>query len=385
MTLGAPMTARKNVVTLSSARRTPVSPMQKELFVIDDPHHTNTIELWDIAPRWVFYTDPDFRQNGRFLNSVEREFEHAGRMLRLVLKPARIKRDGKDYEEFPGQREQLIEDVIRRIASERGRLMIEDEERVGLEFSLNEIRTELEKRNHGFPFWEIKEGLQILHGAQIEISYVDTSSGKPEQVSYSGSTFPQLKLRERGQDSQSWVQFNDLIATALRSLRFWQFDYEQSMRIKDPIARWLYKRLFHTVMLEGPEAGVVIIPASLIHQTCGWSNKSRWRDALKRISRSVTAIENEGVATAVDVEDRWERLPMTKRKVDAVYTIHLSERFLDEVKASRARYLANLDDYRQVMGTPPKSFADMDIAKKDQFRRIKAKRSGEPKKTPRLI
>src|SRR5690349_2297272 len=105
------------------------TPLQLILFETSDTtdaRYTNTINLYDIAPRFVFYTDP--RVGGGYLKSVRREVEHAGERYKLMLRPGRLVRsDGSERDEFPEEREQIIEAVMQRIASDRARLTVQDQ------------------------------------------------------------------------------------------------------------------------------------------------------------------------------------------------------------------------------------------------------------------
>jgi hypothetical protein len=134
---------------MAEHRKLARNALQLALFEIDeDGKRKNTIDLYDIAPRFVFYTSN--REAGRYLDAVTREFEHAGKKYVLTLKPARVIRpDGSQVDEFPGEREQIVEEVLRRLAVERGRLELVDHDTVLLRFSLNEIRAELERVHPG--------------------------------------------------------------------------------------------------------------------------------------------------------------------------------------------------------------------------------------------
>ncbi|HEV2602228.1 MAG TPA: hypothetical protein VGU24_01070 [Microvirga sp.] len=368
----------QKTVSLGPLRATVAEPVQIELFAVtDDPRFTNTIDLWDIAPRFVFYTDKDAREAGKYLSSVEREFLHNGKAYRLVLKPARIRRDGKEIEEYPGEREQLVEEVIRKLAVEPGRLHMRERDQVAMNFSLYEIREELSRRSHSFRTAEIKEALQILRHAEIEISRVATGADGSDDVTsiVATSTFPQITFRERGRDlSESSIQFNWFVAQALKHLQFRLLNYEVVMNLRDPVARWLYKRLHHTAVSARGGLEVQEITAVEIHRDCGLADRARFRDVLRRIGRSVELLKAEGIIKAYDAVDVLERSQGRPRKADIRYTLRVSEAFIEQASLAHERWSEAAEDYRAVVGAAPAAFVRLDAQKRDELRVVRAKR-----------
>jgi hypothetical protein len=368
----------QKTVSLGPLRAAVAEPVQIELFAVaDDPRFTNTIDLWDIAPRFVFYTDKDAREAGKYLSSVEREFLHGGKAYRLVLKPARIRRDGKEIEEYPGEREQLVEEVIRKLAVEPGRLHMRERDQVAMNFSLYEIREELSRRNHSFRTSEIKEALQILRHAEIEISRVDTGNDGADDVTsiVATSTFPQITFKEKGRElSESSIQFNWFVAQALKHLQFRLLNYEVVMNLRDPVARWLYKRLHHTAVSARGGLAVQEITAVEIHRDCGLADRARFRDVLRRIGRSVELLKAEGILTAYDALDVLERSQGRPRKADIRYTLRVSDGFLAQASLAHERWSQIADDYHALVGARPTEFVPLDAHKRETLRGLRAKR-----------
>jgi len=63
----------------------------------------------------------------------------------------------------------------------------------------------------------------------------------------SSAASPVMGLRRKGDDFNSFVEFNPLVADAIRLLDFMQVDYETLMELRDPVARWLLKRLHNEI------------------------------------------------------------------------------------------------------------------------------------------
>jgi hypothetical protein len=74
---------------------------------------SNTIDLWDSIPKYSVSRQAmnKLRVNGGFLELLELEFKYRGKMLRVVIQPARIKEeDGTARDYYPGANEELVED-----------------------------------------------------------------------------------------------------------------------------------------------------------------------------------------------------------------------------------------------------------------------------------
>ena len=98
-------------------------PDQLDLFdgaLPASPHaYTQSFAIYDLAPKYVFRTDE--REAGKYLPVVHRTFRLADREYQLEIRPARVMRDGAEIEVYPGEREQVLEEALRRIAIEKRR------------------------------------------------------------------------------------------------------------------------------------------------------------------------------------------------------------------------------------------------------------------------
>jgi hypothetical protein len=266
----------------------PNPPLQITTFELDDDRYTNTIDLYDIAPRFVFYRD---QRDGTFLKSLRREFEHGGVTYHLLLRPGRVVRADGEEEAYPGEREQIIEAVIFRLATERGRLTVQDE-RVRLSFTLYEIREELRKVRHLFSISEIKEALTILHTSIVEIS----TGGRKSGNLLSASSFPILALRSREDEERAYLQFNPLVEKAIRHLHFRRMNYERLMRIANPVSRWLYRRLCQSAAnLNEALPPTLTMTGMDIARYGGLTTRSRLRDTLGNAAKAVSVLVEQGI------------------------------------------------------------------------------------------
>src|SRR4028118_1316164 len=77
-------------------------PLQFDFFQSQDPRVTNTIAIWDVAPRCVFRKHERDKITENYFKPVEREFVYGDQLYRLTLTPARIRKDGKRSAGDPG-------------------------------------------------------------------------------------------------------------------------------------------------------------------------------------------------------------------------------------------------------------------------------------------
>jgi hypothetical protein len=362
------------VSNISIAEGVHGTPTQLLQFENTDPTRTNTIDLWDVAPRGVFYTSASDREGGKYLRTVERDFEHCGKLYRLQIKPARLKRGGQETEEYPGEREQLVEEVVRRLAQESGRLRLENRD-LWMTFSINEITAELARTGHRYSWAEVKEALQILHLSTVEITRVDSDARSPTSKTttmISASAFPQLAFREQGREhSETTVQFNALLTNAIKHLQFLQIDYDTIMSLKGPVPRWLYKRLSHNVFFGGREAHVQVLTASELYRGCGLPPRSRKRDELRKITTAIDALKAAGVISDFETEEINDGIDR-RRKDDLVYTVKLSQNFVKGITVAQQKQKVLHSDYVRVEGKEPGAFEPGTPKKREEVRRLRA-------------
>lgn len=103
-------------------------PLQLTLFETqpEDKDYSRSVELYDFIPKYCWGKVK--RIEGEFLRTIKREFECRGRHYQLTLMPARLENgaDGsKEY--FPAQREELVEDALRKLMTERQGMMLDGE------------------------------------------------------------------------------------------------------------------------------------------------------------------------------------------------------------------------------------------------------------------
>jgi hypothetical protein len=213
-----------------------------EYLLPEERRYSNTVELYDFIPK--YHWGKTQRINGQFLKQLEREFECRGRRYRVKIKPASIEdKDGVERYYYPSQREELVEDALRKFVCEGQGVFLDDE--AGVTFSLYQLQEELKRKGHSYSKDEIKDALYICAQSKL---IVTSDDGSAVLVS---SLFETLGLQTRedwkgkGQKTRAFVRFNPLVTQSIKSRNFRQLNYEQAMTYKSIIARQLHKRMSH--------------------------------------------------------------------------------------------------------------------------------------------
>lgn len=339
-------------------------PAQFDLFAIrDDENQTNTIDLWDSAPRWLVRERDDLR-DGNSLKIIERTFTHDGKLYKLTMAPARVKRGEREFDAYPGEREELVEMVIRRAAARRNRLSLEGKEDVGALFTIYELREELSRLGHTFNHYEVLDALTILHRSTVEITRID-EDGKERLVS--GACFPQLRLSDKKDEhSQSYVQFNWMVSHAIKLLAFQQIDYDDLMSQRGQIERWMYRRL-HRLYREN---SVCMLQASDVIEGLGLAHRKRLRDTLRRIAEGVFSLKVGNVVADYEAVD----IRHGRAKVDVLFKITLTQSFVDKIMEARRRAEQNRIDYLEATGREATEFLPASPVAAAKLRAIKGGR-----------
>lgn len=344
--------------------------MQLALWEVLDTTKTNMVALYDLAPRFVFDQRGGVAGEPR-RKVIEREFAFDGRRYRITLKPTLVVLPDKtEVERYLGEREQIVEEVIRRLASKRNRLTLHGENKVRFPFTVYEVQEELSRVRHTYSKEEIREAITLLNEVRLKIESLDD-----KKALLSAAAFPVMAMRRKGdEDSETFVEFNPLVADAIRMLSFQQVSYELLMEIRDPVARWLLKRLHAEI--SATNEPVQQMTATDIRRDSGMPEWKKTRDLLRRMSQAVEVLRKEGILQAVETEERM----VGKRKDDIVYTMVVSDLFLAQTQRSRRMVQENQSDFARLAAgrQPGASFVPVGGADLYRLREARCRRQAAP-------
>jgi len=315
---------------------------------------SNVFDLWDSIPRYVVSRQQQdkWRKAGTFPLLHEVPFHYRGRELIATIQPAVVKgSDGVIQAYFPSANEELVEDVLRKIAADQNNGYYNPKERrSGVVFTLHMVRKELEKRGHGRTYKEINLSLEIMARSVIITSMADGKDGEFTSNSlYLNNLFRTTKGRLAEDPEAKWfADFHPFASRALDELTYRQFNYARLMSHKSQLARWLDKVL-----------SLKYINASFLHPF-----EMRF-STIMRDSGLLNGYAVLRLAVAA-VDSAFEELQTcqpsllgckAKKKViegkrgkilDVIYTLHPSREFMMEVKAASKRQSISVDSFRLV-------------------------------------
>jgi hypothetical protein len=274
-----------------------------------DPY-SHSIELYDALPKYVWRTVE--RIEGKFLLPIERKFVYRNCRYTVALTPARIKDETGVYRDhFPSQREELVEDALRKLSSDGHGVYLQaksgDEHfqhpMASVVFTLYELRQELKRMGHGYDINEIKEALNICAGTGIRVT---SETGAEVVFSH---LFETLGLQNReetgnGKGTRCFVRFNLLVTQSIKQKTFRLLNYTKCMSYRRVLSRWFHKRMSH-LYRQANIANPYTIKLTTIIRDSGIQVK-RLRKALEKVVEALEELQNNDVLFWYKVEKEMD-------------------------------------------------------------------------------
>ncbi len=299
---------------------------------------SNAIDLWDSVPRYSISRQAmtKTRVNGEFLRKHELTFQHRGKTYTRIVSPARLTdADGKQRDYYPSASEELVEDALRKIATEQQAGYFDRPNFTsGVVFTLHALRQELKKRGHSRSYYEIVESLTILSQSIVEI--IPHGQGEAKIV---GPCLPTLAAVSRAQlrsdPKARWIiSFHPLVTGSIDQVTYRQFNYHLMMSHSTQLARWLHKQL----VLKFTFAELMKtfeMRYSTIKRDSGLLDEyKRERDAMEKVEEAFAELKQRQVIL------NYEREEVTGprgKKIDITFIVYPHYDFVRETKAANRR------------------------------------------------
>lgn len=305
-------------------------PYQLDLFEFLQPvnrEYSNTVELYDFMPKYVWGKVE--RIGGEFLRNLKREFECRDIKYIIDVSPARLRlKDDSVREFFPGKREELVEDGLRRLATTGKGLFLDDE--AGVVFTLYELQRELKANGHSYSYDELKDAIRILHGTKIIIRNV---SSKQAEIGF--SPIQNYGFRGENDETTTYVRFSPLVTKAIRTGAFQLVNYDVVMGYKSVVARQLHKRMSHNYTQASIGSPYHIMLSTIIRDF-GLTEYKKLSLNLQKVTGALDEMKEKDVLLNYKTEKTFEGTGKSKL-LDAKFTLIPSISFVSETKHRNAR------------------------------------------------
>ena len=306
---------------------------------------SNTIEVWDGSPKYFVSRQrmQKLRTDKGHLPTLRREFNYRGNTLIIEILPARLSDSGnKEKEFYPSAREELVEDALRKIASEQSFGFLYGQES-GVRFTLYMLRQELQRRGHTLSYQQVTESLEIMANCTIVIRSADKRVHCRSPILSGLISIDKEKYRE---DSKAkwFAYFSPLVTESIRHFTYRQYNYGAMMSHRTQLARWLHKRLAHHY-LQASHHHPYTIRFSTIQRDSGLLEYTRQRDAMTAFEIALEELcdpkksENTRYSVLLSFDKQLERGDKNKI-LDALYEMRPHPAFINEIKAANKRQQA---------------------------------------------
>jgi len=313
-----------------------------QTFIPRDEKYSNTIELYDAVPKYFPVKQlSEIRINGVYLPVVTREFQHKGKFYQVEIRPARItykNRKEKEKEFYPTYREELVEEALRKIACDNLKGIYLDNS-AGVQFTLYELKKELETRGHAINIPDLIESLKICNLASIGIQKDDGKTLMQSPIFSTLLLASKDDWLENPKKVRCYVQFNPLVTASINQITYRQFDYMKYMEYKHRLSRWLHKRLCHNYIQASLFNTYTIKMSTILRDSGTYISEIPSRN-VRRIDESLNELKDKDILMSYKKEIlRGKRNSI----VDIKYDLSPSLYFAEEMKKANGRVI-NLEE-----------------------------------------
>lgn len=337
-------------MTKTKKEKTPVTQEQLGLFQsIVDTNFSNAVELYDAMPKYVYGRRSVVREQDLppEKHVIERRWGYpikvdGKRMLQqcyIRLSPATIIRNkGGKAERFyiyPGYREMIVEDAIRKIAVDSGATLTDGI--VGCRFTIRQVRRILSEGGHTMKHEDVAEAINVLNKCHVEYGFIE-EDGKT-RVSGRSSLFPETYVRKSDEitsdDMLSAVKFHELVNRSISNLSFRNLDFTTCIKYKSMLASYLHKRL-NAQFIQASRDTVYRIKLSELTESSGLAENGGLegpmplKEQVRCVKEALDELIKHGVVGTYDVipiPDPNDR----RKRVETVFEIRVTDDFVKKV------------------------------------------------------
>jgi hypothetical protein len=303
-------------------------PFQFTLFDLEpeEDGYSQSIELYDFMPKYVW--GKVSRYEGLFLKRIERKFKCGGKSYTIKIDPAKVENpDGEARDYYLGKKEELVEDALRKLMTERQSLQLDGE--AGIAFTLYQLQQELKEKGHSFDYDQLKQSLEILRKVDIEIESED------KETRFFFSPIETLGLKGKNGETQTYIRFSPFVTQSIKSGTYRLINYDKMMSYRSVIARQLHKRMSHHFIQASLTESYEILLTTIIRDF-GLTPQKRLQQNLVEVENAIEEMKDNNVILNCKVSKIFDSKPRTKL-VDAKFKFQPHFDFIGDMKRANAR------------------------------------------------
>jgi len=274
------------------------------------------------------------------LPEFQREFQYRGRTCRVRVRAARVRdSDGLGIGVYPSEREELVESALRYLACQQAQGFYTERSNApqpvsGVTFTIHQIRMLLRERGRWLRHEDIVQALEVMRYCSITI---ETGDRRRDYGSPIISGVRRMAV-DAGDDVDSegavWnVVFNRLVTGAIEERAYRQFDFDQMVRCKAPLTRWLYLALVHR-WRNASMTHPMQMSLRDVQRDSGFLDYGRFRQAAEKLAKSFEELKEMGVLRDVEVE---AELGPRQKIMDVSYVLRPTKTFVTKVVKANQR------------------------------------------------
>lgn len=302
---------------------------------------SNSIEFWDSVPRYSIsqIAMNKMRDDKGRLDLLEVPFTYRQSSLIAIIQPALIQEDMNGEKitvaYYPSSNEELVEEALRKIASNQHRGFHEPFKRSGTVFTLYELRKELIQRGHARTYDELVKSLNILSKSNIELKGEKKELAYYKSNTYLSNVTSVTRADLKVDPGAKWhVQFHPLVTDSIDRITYRQFNYQQLMSHKTQLARWIHKYLVNKYT-QASKMNLFDMRYSTIKRDSAMLNNYKIeRKAIAACDFSMQELKAQKIASDIK---RKDITGARGKLLDVIFTITPTQEFITEVKAANKR------------------------------------------------
>lgn len=287
--------------------------------------YSNSVDLYDSLPKYSWdQRELDVDED----TSRVRSIKLGGQEYNIEVTPAFFTRDKRKIFVFPGAREELVEEALRKLVVDGNGTTHGGE--VGVFFTMYQLQKELADNGRTYSFAELSEALDVLNRAFIRIS---TTGGS---AVLSSPLFPTVITRSRSDylkapNEKCYVRFNVMVTESILNLRYRRYDYKLGMSIKSHLARWIHRRMSQNWTQASTDKPYTFSQTSYL-QASPRGLSETMSENTRAVKSALETLIKHGIV------DRYEADPEKegRRIVDVHYRVYATQKFVSQTISHNA-------------------------------------------------